>query len=83
MKKFLNTNIFFGFGEFQSIFFYPTNKRVIDKMKDEFKGIPINKFIGLKSKIYFIVSDDDTEVNTTKGAYISIEFNESEDALFN
>ena len=52
-------------------------------MKDEFKGIPINKFIGLKSKIYFIVSDDDTEVNTTKGAYISIEFNESEDALFN
>ena len=36
-------------------------------MKDEFKGIPINQFIGLKSKMYFIVSDDDTEVNTVKG----------------
>ena len=83
MKNFLNTNISFGFGEFQSIFFYPTNKRVIGKMKDEFKRIPINKFIGLKSKIYFIVSDDDTEVNTTKGANISIEFNECENALFN
>ena len=27
-------------------------------MKDEFKGIPINKFIGLKSKMYCIVSEN-------------------------
>ena len=51
-------------------------------MKDKFKGIPINKFIGLKSKMYCIVSDDDTEVNTAKGENISIEFNEYEDVLF-
>ena len=38
----------FDFREYQSIFFNPTNKKVIRKMKDEFKGIPINKFIGLK-----------------------------------
>ena len=44
-------------------------------MKDEFKGIPINKFIGLKSKMYCIVSDDDKEVNAAKGVNISIEFN--------
>ena len=35
-------------------------------MKDEFREIPINEFIGLKSKLYSIVSDDDTEVNTGK-----------------
>ena len=35
-------------------------------MKDEFKGIPINKCIGLKSKINCIVSNDYTEVNTEK-----------------
>ena len=26
-------------------------------MKDEFKGIPVNKFIELRSKMYCIVSD--------------------------
>ena len=52
-------------------------------MKDEFKGIPINKFIGLKSKMYCIVFDDDTEVNTAKEVNISIEFNEYEDVLLN
>ena len=51
-------------------------------MKDKFEGIPINKFIGLKSKMYCIVSDDDTEVNTAKGENISTEFNEYEDVLF-
>ena len=30
-------------------------------MKDQFKGISINKFIGLKSKMYCIVPVDDTE----------------------
>ena len=72
----------FDLSEFQSIVFYPTNIRVIGKMKDKFKRIPINKFIGLKSKMYCIVSDDDTEVNTAKGQNISIEFNEYEDVLF-
>ena len=52
-------------------------------MKDEFKGIPINQFIGLKSKMYFIVSDDDTEVNTVSGVNISTEFDEYEDVLLN
>ena len=44
-------------------------------MKNEFKEISINKFIGLKSKMYCIVSDDDKEVNAAKGVNISIEFN--------
>ena len=52
-------------------------------MKDEFKGIPINKFIGLKSKMYCIVSENGEQVNTAKGVDISIEFGEYENVLFN
>ena len=51
-------------------------------MKDEFKGIPINKFMGLKSKMYCTVSDDDTKVNIIKRVNISIEFNEYKNILF-
>ena len=66
-----------------SKFFDTVNKRVIRKMKDKFKGIPINKFIESKSRMYCIVSDDDTEVNTAKRVNISIEFDEYKDVLFN
>ena len=52
-------------------------------MKDEFKGIPIIKFIGLKSKMYCIVSENGEEVNTAKGVNISTEFKEYENVLFN
>ena len=66
-----------------SNYFDTVNEGVIGKMKDEFKGIPVNKFIGLKSKMYCIVSDDDTEVSIAKGVNISIEHNECKDVLFN
>ena len=56
---------------------------VIGKMKDEFKKIPINKFIELKSKMYCIVSENGEEVTTAKGVNISIEFKEYENVLFN
>ena len=35
-------------------FFDPVNKKVIGKMKDEFKRKIINEFVGLKSKIYSV-----------------------------
>ena len=63
------------FSEYQLNFVGSTSKKVIGKMKNEFKEISINKFIGLKSKMYCIVSDDDKEVNAAKGVNISIEFN--------
>ena len=33
-------------------FFDETNKKVISKMKDEFGGVIVDEFVGLKSKIY-------------------------------
>ena len=88
MKKHLYQDIYkykhlFNFSEYQSNFFDLTNKKVSGKMNDNFKGIPISKFIGLKSKIYFIVfdddddddDDDDKEVNTaTKRSDSSFSF---------
>ena len=71
------------FSEHQSNFFDPIYKKVIAKMTDGFRGIPIKKFIGLRSKMFCIVSVDDREVNTAKGVNISIEFNEYKDVLFN
>ena len=50
-----------------SKFFDPVNKKVIDKMKDEFKGTKISGFIGLKSKMYSLISVDDEEVTNAKG----------------
>ena len=37
-----------------SKFFDETNKNVIGKMKDEFRRVIVNEFVGLKSKIYSI-----------------------------
>ena len=40
------------------------------------KGIPINNFVGLKSKTYSMVSDDGTESNAAKGVNIATVFND-------
>ena len=52
-------------------------------MKDEYKGIPINKFVGLKSKMHSVLSDDGKESNKAKGINTAAEFNEFKDTLFN
>ena len=50
-----------------SKFFDPVNKRVIGKIKDEFKGKIIGEFTGLKSKMYSLISVDNEEVRNAKG----------------
>ena len=53
-------------------------------MKDEFGGITIDEFVGLKSKMYLIKKKiDGRESNTAKGINIATEFNEFKDVLFN
>ena len=65
-----------------SKFFNDTNKKGIGKMKDEFGGIIIVKFIGLKSKMYSIKKIDGKEHNTAKWVNIATEFDEFKDVLF-
>ena len=63
--------------------FHCTNKKIIGKMKDEFSGVIIDEFVGLKSKIYSIKKIDGKESNTAKGVNVSTEFNEFKDVLLN
>ena len=63
--------------------FDETNKKVIGKMKDEFGGVIIIEFVGLKSKMYSIKKIDGKECNTAKGVSIATEFDKFKDALFN
>ena len=66
-----------------SNFFDETNKKVIDKMKDESEGKITNEFVASKSKMYSMKNIDDKESNTAKGVNIATEFNEFKDTLFN
>ena len=66
-----------------SKFFNDTNKKVIGKMKDEFGGIIITEFVGLKSKMYSIKKIDGKEHNTATGVSIATEFDKFKDVLFN
>ena len=58
MKNFLNKHLFAIFQ--RTLKFYDNqNEMVVGKMKDEYKGIQINnKFVGLKSKMHSVLSDD-------------------------
>ena len=50
-----------------SQYFDRTNKKVIGKFKDEAAGIPITEFIGLRSKMYSYMKDNDECGKTAKG----------------
>ena len=50
-----------------SQYFNKTNKKVIGKFKDEVAGIPITEFVGLRSKMYSYIKDNDTGGKTAKG----------------
>ena len=50
-----------------SPYFYKKNKKVIGKFKDEAAGVPINEFVGLRSKMYSYIKENQNEQRTAKG----------------
>ena len=50
-----------------SQYFDKTNKKVIGKFKDEAAGMPITEFVGLRSKMYSYMKDNDKGGKTAKG----------------
>ena len=66
-----------------SEFYDDTNKKVIGKIKDEYGGVIIDQFIGLKSKMYSIRKINGRESSTAEGVNTATEFNEFKDVLFN
>ena len=50
-----------------SLYFDKTNKKVIGKFKDEAAGVPICEFVGLRSKMYSYIKDDQKVGKTAKG----------------
>ena len=65
-----------------SKYYCSDNKKVLGKMKDEYGGKSILKFVGLKSKMYSILDESNNEKITSKGHNGFIEFQEFYDTLF-
>ena len=82
-EEFFKWKNLFDFSNYSkdSEFFDRTNKKVVGKMKNEFGGVIIGEFIGLKSKMYSIKKIDGKETNTAKGVNVATEFNEFKDVL--
>ena len=56
--------------------FYDSQKEMVaGTIKVVNKGISVNKFVGLNSKVHSILSDDGKESNTAKRVNIATEFN--------
>ena len=51
-------------------------------MKDEFGGVKIDEFVGLKSKMYSLIASSDLEVNKAKGVNLVLKHKEYVDVLF-
>ena len=91
MKNFFSGKICLALVTFQKIFneifkfFNETNKKVTGKMKDEFGGVIVEEFIGLKSEMYSMKKIYVKELfcPPAKGVSIASEFNKFEDVLFN
>ena len=75
----------FDFSDYpvNSKFFDETNKQVIGKMKNEFKGEIIREFAGLKSKMYSLLTVKDEEVIKAEAVNKKIRHKEFVDVLLN
>ena len=65
-----------------SKYYCSDNKKVVGKMKDEYGGKWIVKFVGLKTKMYSIPHERNNEKSTNKEHNALIEYKEFADTLF-
>ena len=65
-----------------SKYYCDENKKIVGKMKDEYCGKSILKFVGLNSKMHSILDESNNEKSTNKGHNAFIEFQEFHDTLF-
>ena len=88
-KDFYEDNDLFDFSDYpkDSTVFDLVNKKVISKMKDEFKGKIISGFVRLKSKMYSLIKVHNEEKKKAKGVNKNVVKNirhkECNDVLFN
>lgn len=68
-QDFLNNKNLFDNSDYQksSLYFDNTNKKVIGKFKDEAAEVPIVEFVGLRSKMYSYMKDNEKGGKTAKG----------------
>ena len=65
-----------------SVYFDDSNKKELGKIKHEFNENKIDEFVGLKSKMYSLISND-WEMNKAKGVDLMLKHKEYVDVLFN
>ena len=65
-----------------SVYYCELNKKVLGKMTDEFNGVKLDEFVGLKSKMYSLISGN-WEVNKAKRVNLLLKHKEYIDVLFN
>ena len=66
--------VFSGYSK-DSIYFDHSNKKKLDKMKDEFNGNKIDEFVGLKSNMYSLISNN-YEMNKVQGVNLKLKHKE-------
>ena len=71
---------FSGYPE-DSIYYCDINKKVLGKMKDELDGDKIDEFVGLKSKMYSLITFSGKEIKKTKRVNKNLRHNEYFDVL--
>ena len=61
--------------------YWTNNKRVLGKIKDEYVGKSISKYVGLKSKMYSVLDESNNQNIASKGHKGFTEFQEFYDTL--
>ena len=78
-KKLFDLSNFPGSNKYYSSY----NKKIVGKMKDEYGGKSIVRFVGLKSKMYSILDESNNKKSTNKCHNALTDFQEFYDTLFN